>query len=281
MARILDKDTRIIDASFGPVTVTMFRNVGEETPQGVPGSQATFGGNGTGQFVRTDIGGGFAGSFVQYERLDLDYMTMNNEVMQPMEVSVQRTQAVPTGNHQNGNNFTVLEEYVFVLSRPLSNGGINTAFNPYDDFAELGIERGTGGFSTYRPNFEQNIYAEQRLYSYTSTKGATLSNGELVSGGGINTLFSAPTLETVNTWGSLSAITGPNLHCYRVLFCKAQSFEGPGAIFQNVNFDGFTTLKVPPLTVSFLCKDPKYTEGEYLTRLANAMNNVPIDGEVA
>jgi hypothetical protein len=81
MARILDKDTRIIDVDFGPVTVNILRQANEQEPTGLVGSQATFGGNGTNQFIRSDDSGNIAGSFIQFERLDLDYMTMNNEVM--------------------------------------------------------------------------------------------------------------------------------------------------------------------------------------------------------
>ena len=283
MARILDKDTRIIDVDFGPVTVTILRQNNEEAPTGVTGSEATFGGNGALQFIRSDNSGEIAGSFIQFERLDLDYMTMNNEVMQPMEVSVQRTNAVPSGTHENGNNYHVLEEYLFVFSRPLNNQDFPGVVNPYLFFQELGLNRGSSGFGGgYGVNFEQNIYAEQRLYTWSTTKLTSVTTGDLVAGNpALWTIASAPTVETVNTWGSLDAITGPNLYCYRVFVCKAQSFPADQTIFTAVGYGGFTTLRVPPLSISFLCKDPKYTEGEYLTRLANAMNNIPIDGEVA
>ena len=283
MARKLDKDTRLIDVDFGPVTVNITRQPNEQNPTGIGGSEATFGGNGTLQFIRSDVDGEIAGSFVQFERLDLDFMTMNNEVMQPMEVSVQRTNAVPSGTHENGNNYQVLEEYLFVFSRPLVNQEIPLFPNPYQIFQELGLDRGGTGFGGgYGVNFEQNIYAEQRLYTWSSTKTTSVSTGDLVSGNPqLWTIASAPTIETVNTWGSLGAITGPNLYCYRVFVCKAQGFPSDQTVFTAVGYGGFTTLRVPPLSISFLCKDPKYTEGEYLTRLANAMNNIPIDGEVA
>jgi hypothetical protein len=283
MARILDKDTRIIDVDFGPVTVNISRQPLETNPTGVPGSEATFGGNGINQFIRSDNDGQIAGSFIQFERLDLDYMTMNNEVMQPMEVSVQRTNVVPTGTHENGNNYEVMEEYLFVFSRPLDNNDLPLFPDPYSFFQELGLNLGSAGFGGgYGVNFEQNIYAEQRLYAWNSTKGLTQTTGDLVPGNpALWSIFAAPTVETVNTWGSLSAITGPNLYCYRVFRCHAQGFEADNTIFTAVGYGGITTLRVPPLSISFLCKDPKYTEGEYLTRLANAMNNIPIDGEVA
>ena len=284
MARKLDKDTRIIDVDFGPVTVNILRANNEQEPTGVAGSAASFGGNGTLQLIRSDESGEIAGSFIQFQRLDLDYMTMNNEVMQPMEVSVQRTNAVPTGTHENGNNYRVLEEYLFVFTRPLNNNNITPLLNPYLVFEQLGLNRGSSGVVTgnYGVTFEQNIYAEQRLYQWNPTKGATQTTGDIVAGNpDLWSILSAPQLETVNTWGSLDAITGPNLYCYRVFVCRAQSFPAGSGIFTAVGYGGFTTLRVPPLTISFLCKDPKYTEGEYLTRLANAMNNIPIDGEVA
>lgn len=284
MARILDKDTRIIDVDFGPVTVNILRQANEQSPTGVPGSEATFGGNGTLQFIRSDPDGEIAGSFIQFERLDLDYMTMNNEVMQPMEVSVQRTNAVPSGTHENGNNYAVLEEYLFVFTRPLNNNAITPLFDPYLFFQELALNRGSTGTiaGNYGVNFEQNIYSEQRLYTWNTNKLTRQTTGDLVPGNpALWTIASAPAVETVNTWGSLDAITGPNLYCYRVFVCKAQGFPADQTIFTAVGYGGFSTLRVPPLSISFLCKDPKYTEGEYLTRLANAMNNIPIDGEVA
>jgi hypothetical protein len=283
MARILDKDTRIIDVDFGPVTVSITRQAGELEPQGIAGSEATFGGNGINQFIRSDPDGQIAGSFVQFERLDLDYMTMNNEVMQPMEVSVQRTNVVPSGTHENGNNYQVLEEYLFILSRPLNNNDINAVPDPYLFWQELGLNQGSTSFGGgYGVNFEQNIYAEQRLYQWNATKGNTQTTGDLVPGNAaLWSIFAAPSVETVNTWGSLSAITGPTLYCYRVFVSRTQGFAADATVFTAVGYGGFTTLRVPPLSISFLCKDPKYTEGEYLTRLANAMNNIPIGGEVA
>ena len=283
MARIIDKDTRIIDVDFGPISVNIVRQANEQVPTGVVGSQATFAGDGENQLLRTDNDAQTAGSFIQFQRIDLDYMTKNNEVMQPMEVSVQRSNSVPMGNHENGNNFSVIQEYLFVLSRPLVNNQLTTGINPYlvfEDFA-LNLGRATFGGEAGGVTLEQNIYAEQRVYQWNSTKFASLANGELVPGGPLQTFAESPTVETVNTWGSLSAITGPNLYCYRVFFTKAQSFLADGTVFQNVNFGGVTIFRVPPVSIRFLCRDPKYTEGQYLTRLANAMGNLPIGAEAA
>ena len=98
MARIIDKDTRLIDVDFGPLTVNIARAAGQEFPDGTVGNTATFGGGGLTQVIRSDDSGKISGSFIQYQMIDLDYMARNNEVMQPVEVSVQRTAAVPYGN---------------------------------------------------------------------------------------------------------------------------------------------------------------------------------------
>jgi hypothetical protein len=284
MARIIDKDTRLIDVDFGPITVNISRILGQEFPDGTPGNQATFGGDGLSQELRSEADGKIAGSFIQYQQIDLDYMTRNNDVMQPVEVSVQRTAAVPYGNHQNGNNFSMVKEYILVLSRPLNHADILAVIDPYQFFDEVGLQRGSTSFGGgYGVKFEQNIYAECRQYVFSNTSGATLSNGELVSNpaqGVLASWFSQPILQDVNTWGSLSAITGPNLYCYRVVSCELQGFEADATIFTNVGFGGSTSLRFPPVTVAFLCKDPKFTEGQYLTRLANAMNNTAEDGVV-
>ena len=119
MARLIDKDTRLIDIDFGPVATNITRNQTEQQP-----NAATYGLNGENQLLRADgqIGASQKlGSFVQYSRIDLEYMTMNNEIVQPVEVNVQRTGASPTGTHENGNNYSPIEEYIFVFSRPLNN----------------------------------------------------------------------------------------------------------------------------------------------------------------
>jgi len=283
MARIVDKDTRLIDVDFGPVTVAINRQATQSQPTGVVGSIATIGGAGDSQVIRFEELGQYAGSAVFYQNVDLSYMTMNNEVMQPVEVSIQRTSGTPYGEHQNGNNFDPIQEFLFVFSRPLNNVGIETTGAVlWDRFNEMGLDFGTGAFSGTDGggiSQAQNIYAEKRVYGWDSSLGATQFNGELVPGNTtLNSIFREARLLDVNTWGSLSAITGPNLHCYRVIVCRAQSFAAGGLTFTGVDYEGFSFLKFPPVNATFLCKDPNYSEGEYLTRLVNAMNTIPEGG---
>ena len=304
MPRVLDKDTRLIDVDFGPVGVTVSRTTGEFAPT----SAATLTLNGTNQVI-SNQGTGIAGSFCQYVRLDLDYMTMNNEVYQPIDVSVQRTSPVPLGSHINGNNFDQIEEFVFVFTRPLRNQNLTstTALGLVESTVRrLGLNRSQatagssnnetlGGVNAGLPTQDQTIYAEKRMYSYTSNLAASVSNGEIEGAGGgapfpeFNTLQSMPILDSVSTWGSMSAITGPTLHCYRFVFMRVQNFPAlldPGSglpIFTNVNatYGGATQLEFPPVNVTFLAKDAKLSEGQYLTTLANAMNSIPEDGPTA
>ena len=130
----------------------------------------------------------------------------------------------------------------------------------------LGLDYGSsayGGPSGGGVSQEQNIYAEKRTYAWNSNLGATVANGGLVPANGIlESYFGEPALTDVNTWGSMSAITGPNLHCYRVVFSRIQGFQSDATVFTNVGMGGFTTLQFPPVNVTFLCKDPDYTEGE-------------------
>lgn len=284
MALKIDKDTRLIDVDFGPVTTSCGRQAGNFVPTSV-----TFGQNGTGQVIEfKEVGDGKAGSFVQYERIDLSYMTMNNEVMQPVEVSVQRTSPVPLGSNINGNAFDQIEEYIYIFSRPLNNDAIKNFTQAFDDFRDLGLDRSqallsfVGGRDAGIPTHVQTIYAEKRMYSYTTQTGATISNGQL-EGPPVNVAFNEvygmPTLDSVTTWGTLSPITGPNLHCYRVVFNLTQTLPNLGPnVFTNLNTDGISSLAFPPVNVAFLCKAPGYTEGEYLTTVANAMNSLPEGG---
>lgn len=278
MARIIDKDTRLIDVEYGNVIVNIVRAINEPICDGTTGNTATNSGPGVSQVVRFETSGLYTGSFILYDKIDLSYMTSNNEVMQPVEVSVQRSSPVPYGTHENGNNYDVVQEFLFVFTRPLNNVAIAASANPYQQFNRMGLNMGSsafGGANGGGVSHEQNVYAEKRTYVFNSTSGATQTNGELVAGNTqLNSQFGEPQLINVNTWGSLGAITGPNLHCYRVVIMQAQSFDADASIYTNVGFGGFTSLEFPPINVTFLCKDPKYSEGEYLTRLVNAMNNL-------
>ena len=91
---VIDRDTRLIDVDFGQITLSTARTGGDEVPNNV-----TTGGVGVGQLLNVLPAGQFnGGSFIQYVRLDLDYMTRNNEVMMPTEASIQRTSPVPLGS---------------------------------------------------------------------------------------------------------------------------------------------------------------------------------------
>lgn len=284
MARIVDKDTRLIDVDLGPVTISTTRPALDIGPDAV-----TVSSSGAGQLIRADGVLGnltlqFGGSFIQYQQIDLSMMTMNNEVMQPVEVSVQRTSPVPLGVHENGNNFTPIEEFIFVLSRPLNNNVVDGGAFVYENFRLMGLDynfvagdANMGGLNAGFPSHEQTIYAEKRTYGWNNTFAATKANNEISPAVSTESYFTQPTLQSLDTWGTMSAITGPNLYCYRVVYSRAQILPAPN-VFSVEAFGGFTTLQFPPVNITFLCKDPNYTEGEYLTRLANAMNSLPEDG---
>lgn len=291
MARIVDKDTRLIDCDFGPISVAASRTAGNTQP-----SSVTSGLNGAGQLIRFADTFGIRGSFIQYTQVDLSMMTMNNEVMQPIEVSVQRTSPVPLGSNANGNNFDQIEEYIYIFSRPLNNDYISDPGIGIENMRSLGLDRtqtinsGVGGQDAGIPTHEQTIYAEKRMYSYNNQLMATQNNGELTPTDlaavppFVNpyvALAGMPMLDSVSTWGTMSAITGPQLHCYRVVINRTQTLPAGGDIFTAQALDGLSQLQFPAVNVTFLCKDPNYSEGEYLTRLANAMNSIPEDGNTA
>ena len=142
MARIIDKDTRLIDIDFGEYGVNAARSGGQSFPDSVTGA-----GNGVGQLLNQLPAGTFnGGSFMQYVRLDLDYMVRNNEVMLPVEASIQRTSPVPLGYNINGNNFDQMEEFIFILSRPLNNTNLAAATTTleYNEFRSMGLNGTTG-----------------------------------------------------------------------------------------------------------------------------------------
>jgi len=293
MARIIDKDTRLIDIDFGPVQVDCIRDI-DIASWNLPIAVSAVG-NGADQLLwLSDATDDIPGSFIQYQRLDLEFMTMNNEVMVPVEVDIQRTAPVPLGYSNNGNNFDITEEYVFILSRPLNNTLLtNSGDNCLEAFRIMGLDRAEftlraiSGVNGGYPSQAQTIYAEKRSYAYTPNSGATIANGQLLpladqsaasDADKFYQLYGMPALQDVSTWGSLSAITGPNLHCYRVVIQRTQSFPGIADLFLAEFHNGSSQLKFPPVNIRFLCKDPNFSEGEYLTRIANAMNSTPEGG---
>ena len=291
MARILDKDTRVIDIDFGMINTNLLRDPNDATPTSV--SHTLLGAN---QLLNAlPAGTARGGSFIQYSRVDLSMMTKNNEVMQPINVSVQRNSSVPFGGMNNGNDYDLIEEYIWVLTRPLNNTDIaaGTTYNDiYRPLRSLGLD-GTegypsgslGGLGAGWPNQEQTIYAEQRLYATDFGTAATQTNGAIDPGTPIGAQFNSvvgmPKLQSQNTWGSMNAITGPNLHVYRMVIIPSQDFSFVDGVYTNQALEGSGNFKMPAVNIAFLCKDPSYTEGEYLTTLANVMNSTPEGGSTA
>jgi len=289
MARIIDKDTRLIDVDFGPVDTIVGREGGSFGPTSVQYNK-----NGVDQIIWSGTVGAFdsrlAGSFVQYQLIDLSFMTKENEVMQPINLSVQRTSPVPLGFSQDGNSFDQIEEYIFVFTRPLNNTNIANATSAVlTDFRQMGLDRAEAligadnieGLNSGWPSKAQTIYAEKRMYNQGLENAATITNGALTQASTINELIGMPTLASVTSWGSMDSITGPGLHCYRIVIDYSQTFPELGLTFTNETNTGATQRWWPPVNVEFLCKDPNFSEGEYLTRVANAMNSTPEGGNTA
>jgi len=222
--------------------------------------------------------------------------------MMPVDISVQRTSPVPLGYSNNGNNADQIEEYIYVFTRPLNNTNLDAAsptitnVNDMEELRSMGLDGAEGpadisGVAGW-PTQAQCIFAEKRMYSYSENLGATIRNGELEdpNAGWVppaprlpivyNAVMGMPALDSVTTWGSMSAITGPNLHVYRIVLNRNQQFPALPEIV-NSQLAGDSQCRWPPVSIQILCKDPNFTEGEYLTRLANAMNNTAEDGPTA
>ena len=289
MPRIVDKDTRIIDVDFGRLSVVVNRSAGVFNPDAV-----NITGNGVSQLLNNiPVTQASCGSYVQYQRLDLSFMLKENEIMVPVSVNSQRTTPVPLGFSNNGNTFDQVEEYIYIFTRPLNNEEVKnlTTNAEYQAFRDLGLDSSEIDSSAGRvivglggsvPNLQQTVYAEKRMYGVNTNLIASKTNGLLdPANPQYNTIEGMLGLQSVTTWGSMDAITGPNLHCYRIVIDRGQTLLNLPNIFANELLDGQTQRIWPPVNVSFLCKDPGYSEGEYLTRLANAMANTPEDGRVA
>ena len=283
LAQIVDENTRIIDVDFGTVGVAMSRAKDSDTPNSV-----TFSLNGQNEILSSiPVGQYGAGSYIQYKRLDLSFMTMNNEMMMPVNVNSQRTSPVPLGSATSGATFNQVEEFIYIFTRPLNNELLLApTITTYRTMRNLGLD-GCDTLGTDLtddsglPNQAQCIYAEKRTYQSNMTLLASQNNGQILNGStAFNTLEGEMSLASVITWGSMGAITGPNLHCYRVIIDNGQSMPADPEILP-LGFVGLTDRTWPPVNVSFLCKDPNFSEGEYITRLANAMSSNAEGGPVA
>lgn len=315
MARIIDKDTRLIDIDFGPVSQQLTRDAGEE---GTGLSALSLGGVGQ---VLAEVPSiilqptpnppllniRLAGSFIQYQRLDLSYMTKNNEVYQPVDVSVQRTSPIPLGFTTNANTYDQIEEYIYVFTRPLNNDNIvaqmtssqSSGSNILEQLRSLGLDSTETGTSTLGgrdgglPSHQQTVFAEKRIYDINLNNAATIANGAIRNPTDpvdivYNTVTGMPLLSSVTTWGTMSGITGPNLHCYRIIINRTQNMYGltdgstpPVSVIANVQYGGITTYRWPAVNVTLLAKDASLSEGEYLTTVSNAMNSIPEGGYTA
>lgn len=283
MVRILNGGLREIDIDFGEIQFTFNRNAGS-----LNADILTINRSGEDQLIAS-IPAGITGcgSFIQYTSVDLDYMTRNNELLMPQSVNVQRTSPVPLGGGFNENITDQIEEYIFILSRPLNNTQLaNFLLTQYESLRRLGLDAVSPNLPLFYTNVSkswpdkiQTIYAEKRMYDMNLNNIATKSNGILDPAGiAFNTLSGMPSLANVSTWGSLGAITGPNLHCYRVVIDRRQNMI---ADFLSTPLAGQTDSQWPAVNISFICADPKATEGEYLTTLANAMSQHAIGGPTA
>lgn len=286
MVRILSSGARLIDIDFGEIQIGTTRPANQPRANNLTTQRV-----GQDQLINTvPVGVTGTGSYIQYQRVDLDYMVRNGEMLMPTNVTVQRNSPVPLGGGFNQNNYDQIEEFIFILSRPLNNEQIRTAttIGIYEALRRLGLDMVTplgsnnmGGTGAGWPNKEQTIYAEKRIYDINLNNAATQTNGGLLpddpATGFVNQFASItgmPSLSSVSTWGSMGAITGPNLHCYRVVIDRRQTLLAESFDFTK---DGSTDAQWPAVNIAFLCEDPEFSSGEYITRLANAMNSTPLN----
>ena len=118
------------------------------------------------------------------------------------------------------------------------------------------------------------------MYSYNESLGATQGNGGLIpttvgsfegsvgQGGPLvaipaftnanNTIMGMPVLDSVTNWGAMGAITGPNLHVYRIIINRSPSTtRGEHDTFERVFHTQLTDRKHPKTTeiLKLLSKD--------------------------
>lgn len=284
MVRILESGARLIDIDFSELQITYTRPDGSNNATAGTASRA-----GTKQLLNVLTTGLNAGSFIQYQKIDLDFMVRNGEMLQPSTVTVQRTSPVPLGSITNGNLADQIEEYIVVLSRPLNNEVLeNFVAGNYEFLRRIGLDGADPQVTTTTvapqgrkagwPNQAQTIYAEKRMYDINLNNVASQTNGQLSADPVLNpdflSLGGMPSLANVSTWGSMGAITGPNLHCYRIVIDRRQNILPNFSAYLYV---GTVDSQWPAVNVAFIAEDPEFTSGEYITRLANAMTSMPLN----
>lgn len=220
------------------------------------------------------------GMAVYYQKIDLSQLTEEGMSFTPKAVNVQRPWTAPEGQDIASQPSINHEEYLYVFSAPLPNQDIDSDADVLA-FRNLGLDVSvpstTTGWYAY-PDYEQCIFAQSTFSQVDPTNALTVMNGLTVLGDATYPAYYAKMrVAEQNTWGSMSTILGPFLHCYRVIIYRCQNLAGLGGTNPILGAAGSTSRRMSPVTIRIMTDDADLSEGEYLIAAANAYNKATSD----
>jgi len=270
---------RIFDVDWGQVVHSVSRVAGTDTPA-------------SDEFTMADDNGTIieqgSSMCVIFQEIDLEQLTIEGRVFTPKGIEVQRPWTAPIGQDWNFFPATRCYEYLYVFSNPLPNDALTVG--SIEGFKDMGLDASLGGrgsqvYNGFQvPDNAQCIFAQNTVSVNQMANAASVWNGTLEGGSAgpppvpadpyAPLMAAEMTVTEVNRWGSLPDIIGPKLYCYRVLFYPSQYQSGlSGGANPIVNATGFTARNHSSISIKIVCEEAKLSEGEYLTRAANAYNN--------
>lgn len=283
---MMAKAKRIFDVDWGQLTLGMAR------PALAPSATSVTWANMTDN--ETLLHDNQLGSAVYFQTIDLDQLTMEGRSFNPMAIEVQRPWTAPLGQDWNFLPSTRHYEYLYIFTAPLANQSIITS-GGLEAFKDLGLDsssggRGSGSLSGQQiPDNAQCVFAQSTISVNPMANTASVWNGTLIASdpGATPPIVGDPyapvmagemQVVEVNRWGSLPAILGPKLFCYRYISYPSQQMTG---IFNAdnpiLNATGSTARNMSSISIKIICEEANLSESEYLVNAANSYNNSNFD----
>lgn len=282
---MMSKAKRIFDVDWGQLTLGMTR------PAGAPSATSVTWANMTDN--ETLLHDNQLGSAVYFQTIDLEQLTMEGRSFNPLAIEVQRPWTAPLGQDWNFLPPTRHYEYLYIFTAPLANQRIITSGN-LEGFKDLGLDSSIGGRGSpsfvgqQLPDNAQCVFAQSTISVNPIANAASVWNGTLVAtevgpppviGDPYAPLMAGEMQVTeVNRWGSLPAILGPKLFCYRYIAYPSQQMTGVfNADNPILNAIGSTARNMSSISIKIICEEADLSESEYLVNAANSYNNANFD----
>jgi hypothetical protein len=280
------KAQRIFDVDWGQVSLSVSRPAAAPSPTVITWSNLTDN--------ETLLHDDQLGNVVYFQTIDLEQLTMDGRSFNPLAIEVQRPWTAPLGSDINFLPSNRHYEYLYIFTAPLPNQEI-IVNGDLQAFKDLGLDTSIAGLGTslWRgqqiPDAAQCVFAQSTISVNPIANAASVWNGTLIAAdpAGVPPVIGDPfaplmaaemQVTEVNRWGSLPAILGPKLFCYRFMSYPSQALTGLVGIDNPILLgQGITLRNMSPLSIKIICEEANLSESEYLVSAANAYNNANYD----